>query len=92
MICFASILQLGLLAPAYRPFIDPLPITGWFWWLTLIPLAFGVSMVYKAIRVSSNFNTYWREVLLMTLQILGAMIGLAIGVHILIEWLVPVLE
>jgi hypothetical protein len=36
----------------YRPFLSPLPIWDHWAWL-IIPLALGVSIVYKAIRCTS---------------------------------------
>jgi len=68
---------------AYTPFIDPLDLHEW-WWLTLGPLALGISIAYKAVRVP-DFTRYWREVGVMTVQIILGMIGLSIFVYLLIE-------
>lgn len=70
-------------ARGYRPFLDPLPLHD-VWWLTLIPLALGISVAYKAIRVS-DMSRYWRQVGLMTAQIIAGMIGLAAIVFIVVE-------
>ncbi|MEC9372483.1 MAG: hypothetical protein VYC34_01510 [Planctomycetota bacterium] len=75
---------------AWRPFLTPLNLQDGTWWLLLAPLAFGVSMVYKAVRVP-NMDRYWREVLLMTGQIIGAMILMGIAIHVIVLWLVPLL-
>ncbi len=87
----AGPLHVLTLSPAWRPFLDPLPMTGAWWWLTIIPLAFGVSVVYKAVRMRT-LEGYWRNVLVMTAQIILGMVGLAVGVHLLLEFIVPALE
>ena len=62
----------------------------WLW--LLIPLIFGIAMMYKAVRVESmEDGGYWRQVGLMTLQILGVFIGLGVGFLILVQFLVPML-
>lgn len=80
---------------SYTPFIDPLEIPGFnlqdYWWLTLIPLAFFTSLAYKAVRVG-DFKNFWRHVLVMTVQIVIAMIILAIAIYVLIEVIVPRLD
>jgi len=76
--------------PPWRPFIDPIALPGGTWWLTLIPLALLISVVYKAVRVS-DMKRYVPNVLLMTAQIIVAMALLAVGAHVLIIWIVPAL-
>ena len=61
----------------YRPFIDPLDLRGW-WWVLLFPMALGVAVVYKAVRLHT-LERYWRQVGLMTLQIVLGMVMLAAG-------------
>lgn len=34
----------------FRPFLDPIELHG-LWWVLLIPLALGISVVYKAVRL-----------------------------------------
>ncbi|MDG2020988.1 MAG: hypothetical protein P8J59_03460 [Phycisphaerales bacterium] len=72
------------------PFIQPLPgiQSNWLWLLPI--LIFGIAMMYKAVRVA-DLATYWREVGIMTLQVLLAFLGLAVGIFILVQWIVPVL-
>ena len=76
----------------FTPFIDPLQIPGFDlqqnWWLTLIPLALFVSMAYKAVRLP-ELTSYWRQVALMTAQILVAMVALAAAIYVLVELIVP---
>ncbi len=68
---------------AYTPFLDPLDLHDW-WWLTIVPLALGISIVYKAIRVG-DLRHYWRGVLVMTLQVLLGMVALAVGIFAIVE-------
>lgn len=79
----------GTPAHPYRPFLDPLDLHDLWWW-TLVPLAIGISLAYKAIRVPS-FDTYWREVLIMSVQIVAGMAAIAAGLYLLIEVAVPLL-
>lgn len=76
-------------AVAYTPLFDPLDVHG-IWWLTVVPLALGISIAYKAARVKS-FEAYWRNVFMMTAQIVLALVGLAVASYIVLEHLVPAL-
>jgi len=75
---------------AWVPFMQPLPgvQANWLWLLPV--LIFGIAMMYKAVRVVDLAN-YWREVGSMTIQILLAFLGLATGVFIIVQWIVPLL-
>ncbi|MEQ9617418.1 MAG: hypothetical protein RLN60_05225 [Phycisphaerales bacterium] len=75
---------------AWTPFIDPIDIQQ-HWWLTLIPMALGISMAYKAVRLRP-LEKYWKHVAVMTVQIVGGMVGLSVAVYLLIEVLVPLYE
>ena len=75
---------------AWRPFLDPIV---WFhdvWWLLLIPLSFGVAMIYRAVRLPT-LEHYWRLVVSMTIQTVIAMILLAAFFYALVEWFVPLM-
>lgn len=72
---------------AYTPFLDPLNIESW-WYFTLVPLAFFVSVAYKAIRVHT-FEHYWRNVLIMTTQIVFSIVGLGVLMFVLITQVMP---
>lgn len=66
----------------YRPFIDPITLhEHWFW--LLIPMAIGVAMVYKAVRLR-ELDRYWRAVAVMTAQIIVGMIVLGLASYLLI--------
>jgi hypothetical protein len=68
---------------SYRPFIDPLNLHDW-WWTLIVPLSLGVAIAYKAVRLP-NLDRYWREVIVMTVQILLGMAGLAAALWLLVE-------
>ncbi|RMH26163.1 MAG: hypothetical protein D6693_07585 [Planctomycetota bacterium] len=74
----------------WRPFLDPVTLPGGSWWLTLIPLALLISVVYKAVRVP-NVRRLPAHVLVMTAQIVVAMVVLAAGIHAVVLWIVPAL-
>jgi hypothetical protein len=57
---------------AYQPFLDPLPIWDYWPWL-LIPLAIGISIVYKSIKCKS-MSTVPREASAIALWIIGGMV------------------
>ena len=75
---------------AWTPFIEPVPNIGSWWPLLLLPLSIGLSLVFRAIRTKDLAN-YPRDVMVMTLQIIFAMIGLGIVFAIVVQWLMPLL-
>ena len=76
----------GLLA--YIPFVHPISTFHEWWYLLLLPLAFGIAIIYKAVRLET-LDQFWRHVLVMTAQIVLAMIGLAIALVVLVVVLIP---
>jgi uncharacterized membrane-anchored protein len=72
---------------AWRPFLDPIDAHG-VWYLFLVPLALGISIAYKAVRVG-DMRSYWKDVAVMTTQIILAMIALAIASYVIILVIVP---
>ncbi len=78
---------LPALTLAYRPFLDPIDISGWWGWL-VIPMAFLISMVYKAIRVPT-MRRYWRQVVKMTVQVMVVMLLMCIGLYVIVLWAAP---
>lgn len=79
---------------AYRPFLDPIPGVATWWWLTIIPLSFLISMTYKAVRVNSlnDMSRYWKKVGVMTMQVIALMLALAAGLQILVEFIAPAIS
>lgn len=75
-----------------RPFIDPMDLHG-AWWFTLVPLALFVSIAYKAVRVTNVPSaSYMKSVLMMTVQISVGMVVLAVALHALVEFIIPVID
>lgn len=75
---------------AWLPFRQPLPgvQSHWLWLLPILVL--GIAMMYKAIR-TDDLARWPREVLVMTGQVLLAFAGLAIGLFLLVQLMVPLL-
>ena len=70
------------------PFVSPMNWIQSFWYLLLIPLALGISMIYKAMRVT-DIRTYWQQVASMTLQVVLAIAGLAIALILFARYIIP---
>lgn len=79
--------QSAITAHPYRPFLDPVDIRD-SWFLLLIPMAFLISLAYKAVRCH-DMRRYWRAVIAMTLQVIFGMIALGAGFYVLIEYVLP---
>lgn len=75
---------------AWTPFLEPLPGAQHWWWVLVLPMALGVALSYKAIR-TKELARYPREVVAMTLQIVAAVVGIAIGLHLVVVVLLPYL-
>jgi len=75
---------------SYIPFLYPISLFHDWWYLLILPLSFGISIIYKALRLGS-LNRFWRQVVMMSIQILLSMIGLAIALLILVQWIIPAL-
>jgi hypothetical protein len=73
----------GSLTLALRPFLDPLNVHD-VWWLFLAPMALGISIVYKAVRLPT-LERYWLHVFVMVAQIILGMLGLAIASYLFVE-------
>jgi len=86
--CQAS---LAAIAPmlAWRPFLDPLDLHS-RWFVLLVPLAFGIAVTYRAVRVAT-FEKFWRKVLVLTFQIVLSMVLLGIASYLFIQVAVPML-
>lgn len=68
---------------AYRPFVTPLPVWD-YWYLLIIPLSLGISIVYKAIRLDA-MKKVPLAALGITLWILGGMTAAAIALALLVR-------
>ena len=77
---------------AWIPFMAPLPGVQQTWLWLLVPLVFGISMMYKAVRMESvEGSGYWKQTVVMTVQVLGVFLGLALGFLVLVQFVVPLL-
>ena len=76
---------------AWVPFLEPINALQAWWYMLIVPLAFGISVIYKAMRLP-RMARFWRQVALMTTQIVLAMVALAIGLAVLIQLVIPVLS
>jgi hypothetical protein len=77
-------------ALAWIPFLEPMPASHRWWWLSIVPLALGVAMAWKAVRLAS-LEGYWAAVLRMTVEIVLAVVGIALGLFLLVQMLLPLL-
>jgi len=72
----------------YVPFVDPINIFHDWWYLLLIPLSFGISVIYRALKMP-NLDRFWRAVVLMTVQIVVVMAALAVALVVLVQLVIP---
>jgi len=72
----------GAATLGWRPFLDPLNVHD-TWWLFLIPLSLGISVVYRAARMRT-LDGYWRAVVMMTLQIVLGMVLLSAASYLFV--------
>ena len=72
----------------YVPFIDPINVFHDWWYLLLVPLSFGISVVYRALKMQ-NLDRFWRAVVMMTAQIVVVMAALAAALVVLVELVIP---
>ena len=75
---------------AWIPFVTPMNWLQSTWYVLLIPLAFGIAMSYKAMRVASLQN-YWKQVGLMTTQVTFGIAALAVLLILFVRLLLPLL-
>jgi acyl-coenzyme A synthetase/AMP-(fatty) acid ligase len=75
---------------AYVPFITPMAWVYTWWYLLILPLAFGIAVIYKALRLA-DLSHFWRQVMVMTAQIVLGMVGLAAALVLLVLVVIPLL-
>ena len=74
------------------PFMAPMPGVQQTWLWLLVPLIFGIAIMYKAVRMESVAGrTFWKQTIFVTIQVLGVFLGLALGFLLLVQVLVPLL-
>ena len=72
------------------PFLEPMNLFHQWWYLLLLPLAFGLAVTYKAIRVPT-LKFYWWQVALMTAQIVCGVVALGVLVALFVQFAIPFL-
>ena len=77
-----------MLLADWIPFVSPMNWMQSIWYITLIPLALGISMIYKAIRVT-HLRTYWTQVGMLTIQIVLTIVLLAIALIVFVRFIIP---
>ncbi len=75
----------------YIPFLHPINAFHDWWYVLLIPLAFGISVIYKALRMQV-LRGFWHHVAVMTTQIVLAMIAMAIALAVFVQVVIPLLS
>ncbi len=75
-------------ALAYVPFLEPIRALQEAWYLLLVPLSFGIAVIYRALKLPT-LDHYWRAVGTMTLQILLWMAALAAGLVVVVQGFLP---
>lgn len=78
------------LLAGYVPFVDPINVFHDWWYLLLIPLSFGISVIYRALKMR-DLDRFWRAVAMMTVQIVLVMAALAVALVVLVELTIPLL-
>jgi uncharacterized membrane protein YedE/YeeE len=73
---------------AWTPFLQPAPGADRWWWILIVPLALGMSIAYKAIRVK-DLRELPRAAIVMTAQIVGGLAALALVLFILVVLVLP---
>jgi hypothetical protein len=75
----------------WTPFLEPMNAIQSWWYLLLIPLVFGISVIYRALRVE-DYAIYWQSVIIMTVQIVLGIVGIAIALGMFVQWVIPLLN
>ena len=76
---------------AWVPFLEPMNAMQSWWYLLLLPLVFGISVVYRALR-EENYAKYWASVIVMTGQVVLSIVGIAIALGIFVQFVIPLLN
>jgi hypothetical protein len=74
-----------LLPLAYRPFLDPLPLSQ-YWVLLIVPLCLAVALVYKSMKCRTLADVP-REAGAILLWIIGGFTAAAFVLAGLVRWL-----
>lgn len=83
VLCLSLIFEPWAMTLGFRPFLEPLPIDQ-YWMLLLIPLAAGISVVYKTIK-TDRLEKIPRESTVLTAQIIAFMALAALALWLITE-------
>ena len=75
----------------WTPLVEPMNFIQPYWYLLLIPISFGISIMYRAIRETS-YSNYWKAVLVMTAQIVISIFAIAFLLILFVQWGIPLLN
>jgi len=76
---------------AWIPFLQPMNAVQSVWYPLLIPMAFGIAVIYRSLREES-YSTYWRSVVIMTSQIVFGIAAIAIALGAFVQFVIPLLS
>jgi hypothetical protein len=75
----------------WTPFLEPMNAMQSVWYLLLLPLVFGISIAYRALR-EENYTHYWRSVAIMTGQVVFGIAAIAIALGLFVQIIIPLLN
>lgn len=76
---------------AWIPFLQPMTALGNAWWLLMVPLVFGVSIVHRAVQ-DPTMDGYWGRVVRLSVKA-NAMLGLlALAIYLFVYFVIPLLR
>jgi hypothetical protein len=73
---------------AWTPLLQPAPGAERWWWLLALPTALCMAVSYSAIR-AKDATRIPRDSLVLAAQILAAIVGIAVGLHLIVVVLLP---
>ena len=76
---------------AWTPFLEPMNALQPAWYLLLLPLVFGIAVIYRAIR-EENYSVYWRSVAIMTGQVVLGIVAIALALGLFVQFVIPLLN
>jgi hypothetical protein len=79
------------MTPAWTPFLEPMNALQPVWYLLLLPLVFGIAVIYRAIR-EENYSVYWRSVAIMTGQVVFGIVAIALALGLFVQFVIPLLN
>ena len=76
---------------AWIPFLEPMNALQGLWYLLLVPMSFGIAVVYRSLR-EQTYATYWRSVFIMTGQVVFGIAAIAVALMVFVQWIIPILN